>query len=951
MSVAETINNRLVNPIRTRFNHLNRRVEDAKINAENQLWWNNYSRLISPDEIRVFEDYLEVDGMLVESIIVGLPQLSTDGYPGSVKPDFLEKLMNVGVDGVVISLSFGVVPIPTHEAQLMLQDAMFRNRVNQNTTQKSNTLGMNAIVQQLDARDIAATIEKLHNNEEKLCHTAYIITIWAEDARAMKQAKSRIKVVLNSHRVYGSYPSRKMLETYVAGQAYPKYEEFSFVEMVSSFAGSLCPTKNPEGSLSSGTKGLLMGIDRKTGKEIVVDLKARANQHALIAGGSGSGKTYLTLGLLGRLYTSGRNVVYITVKDDGDTRYIDMAKYFAPDSCIINVGPGPNCKNINPLQIMHTGKGITAIEAAAIYDRQKVFVYNFFKTWFKTDLSPNMEAYLDKSMNKVYGRFQIVRDDPKTWQNKDFPIMKDIIRVWRDDKDSKDPEVAESAQALLRKTYFFEEDGTLSYMNRQTDIDLSAGFTVIDLVNVPDMIKDAMNALVCGMIATYFTTNHKKGTSIAIDEGDAFIRSGQLADMVLKILTQGRSYDIGLIFGFHEFADLEKAQLSEEFATNVPTKIVLGYELDTKAIDYVKNFLMLKEAEVKYLKTQAKGQGIIKIGDASAPYAFIATEKEDKIIKGLYKEESEDNNSIPSDDTTATTIEGKVGGRIREAYLQLAKENKVIFLDWIDGEDVDTTLQRLGYTRYNPQNMLKRGNVIGWAHDSLIAEDGSIKVQSKGKYEGEFKNQSQDHYFSVVQWAGILTSTSENQKLGFTDVAVHHHGDVDVSAILGKESWGFEYEHPESHNAEELIEKLKRAKAKYDRVVFIGSKANEAQLKHAVGEHYLRRGDQVKAWMDQTIEEYQRKIESGQPKEEEKAGQPKPEPEPKKEQPVENTVESEPITSTEEAQTITATQKFSPEDYAKFELLAKESNTTTEEFIKVCAMRGFMGMWIDMKRE
>jgi hypothetical protein len=951
MSVTESINNRLVNPIRTKFNHFNRRVEDAKINAENQLWWNNYSRLISPDKIVVNEDYMEVDGMLVESIIVGLPQLTTDGYPGSVKPDFLEKLMDVGVEGVVISISFGVVPIPTHEAQLMLQDAMFRNKVNQNNTQKGNELGMNAIVQQLDARDMATTIEKLHNNEEKLCNTAYIITIWAEDARAMRQAKSRIKVVLNSHRVYGSYPSRKMLETYRAAQGYPNFEEYTFVPMVSSFAGSLCPTKNPEGSLSGSTKGLLMGIDRKGGQEIVVDLEARANQHMLLAGGSGSGKTYLMLGLLGRLYTSGRHVVYITVKDDGQTRYLDMANYFSPDSCIINIGPGKDCKNINPLQIMHSGKGITAIEAASIYDRHKTFVYAFFKTWFKTDLSPNMEAYLDKSLNKVYTRFQIFRNDPKSWMNKDFPVMKDIIRVWRDDKNSKDPEVAESAQALLRKTYFFEEDGTLSYMNRQTNINLEAGFTVIDLVSVPDMIQEAMNAFVTGLMTTYFSTGNKHGVTICVDEGRAFLTDPQLASMVLKILTQGRSYDIGMIFGTQEFEDLEKAKLSAEFMSNVPIKLVLGYELDAKAISYIKDFLLLKNTEVKYLKTQAKGQGIIKIGDANAPYAFIATEKEDAIIKGKYKEESEDNNSAPSDDTTATATEGNAGGKIRDAYLQLAKENKVVYSDWIDGEDVDVTLQRLGYTRYNPQNMLKRGNVICWAHDSLIAEDGSVKVQAGKGSKDNFKNQSQEHYFAVTQLAGILTATSENQKLGFTDVNVHHHNDVDVSAMLGKESYGFEYEHPESHNTDELIEKLKRAKAKYDHVVFIGSKANEAQLKHAVGEHYLRRGDQVKAWLDQNIEEYRRQNENDRPMEEEKDEQSNPEQEPTKEQPVENTVESEPITSTEEAQTITATQKFSPEDYAKFELLAKESNTTTEDFIKVCAMRGFLGMWVDMKKE
>jgi len=57
------------------------RIENAKINTEYQLFWNNYARLISPDKIEVFEDYLKIDNTLVECIIVGLPQLSTDGYP------------------------------------------------------------------------------------------------------------------------------------------------------------------------------------------------------------------------------------------------------------------------------------------------------------------------------------------------------------------------------------------------------------------------------------------------------------------------------------------------------------------------------------------------------------------------------------------------------------------------------------------------------------------------------------------------------------------------------------------------------------------------------------------------------------------------------------------------------------------------------------------------------
>lgn len=819
----------LVETVKRTYANLKHRAENAKINTQNQLWWNNYSRLISPDKIEVFEDYLKIDNMLVECIIVGLPQLSTDGYPNSLKPDFIEKLMNVSLQGVVISVSFGLVPIPTHEAQQMLQEAIFRNMVNQKSSQKNNPMGMNTIVQQLDARDISSTIENLHDNKEKMFHSSFIITIWAEDERAMRKAKSHVKVVMNSHRVYGSYPSRKMLETFIAAQAYPKYENFTFVEMVSSLAGLLCPTRNPNSSLANSSKGLYFGDDRKTGKEVVIDLKALPAQHMVMVGGSGSGKTFSMLMLLGRLYTSGRNVVYLTVKPDQGTRYIDMASYFAPDSCIINVGP--EGRNINPLQFMHTGEGLTALEAAAIYDHHKTLLNSFFKMWFQDAFSPNMEAYLDKSLNKVYKRAQIERDNPLTWK-KPFPVLKDLIQVWNDDKNLNEKEDGDSALALIRKTYALGEDGALSYMNRQTDIDLSKGFTVIDLVKVPEVIRPAMNVLVTGMLATYFKTDYKKGTTIAVDEGGAFLREKQLANMVLNILTQGRSYDIGMIFATQQFADLEKAKLSEEFMSNTPVKIVLGSELDNKSVSYIKDFLLLDETAVKDLKLSQKGQGIIKIGDTHAPIAFIPSEEEYKIIKGFYTK----NESDPSGVTTATDIEGKAEGRIKDQYLQLAKENKVVFSDWIEGDDPAYYLQMVGYKPYTPQSLISRGYAPCWAHESLEKENGNIK------------NQTQDHYFTVLQAAGYMID------LGIEKFKVNHSDGVDIEGEKCGETFGIEYEHPDSHDMEEIIEKKRRGLLKYDHFVFIGSKANERMLKRAAGKEFvIRRGDEVVTWFNEHL--------------------------------------------------------------------------------------------------
>lgn len=59
-----------ISKVKATFGNFKYRVENAKINTQNKLWWDNYSRLISPDKIEVFEDYLKIDNTLVECMNV-----------------------------------------------------------------------------------------------------------------------------------------------------------------------------------------------------------------------------------------------------------------------------------------------------------------------------------------------------------------------------------------------------------------------------------------------------------------------------------------------------------------------------------------------------------------------------------------------------------------------------------------------------------------------------------------------------------------------------------------------------------------------------------------------------------------------------------------------------------------------------------------------------------------
>jgi hypothetical protein len=793
------------------------RYQNAKIQTENKRWWDNYARIISPDKIEVFEDYLKIDNTLVECIIVGLPQLTTDGYPENIKPNFIEKLMNTSLSGVTLQISFGLVPIPTAEAQRILQDSMFQNTVNQKDSEKRNPLQMGSIIQQLDAQNIVKAIEILHSGEEKMYHSAFIITIWAEDASAMRKAKSHVNVVLNSHNVYGSYPSRKMLETFRAAQAYPIFEPYTFVELFSEPAGLLCPTRNPNSSLANSNRGLYVGDDRKTGKEIIIDFDKLPAKHICMFGNSGAGKTYALLLLLGRLYTEGRKVVYLTVKDDDRTRYKSMAEHFAPDSCILNVGPGGN--NVNPLQFMHTGEGLTAYEAGLIYDRHKSLVCNFFRMWTKDTVSVNMDGYLSKALTVLYTRAGIMREDPKTWTNK-FPVMTDLMAYLVDDLANNITD-KDSIQALIRKMYKFENGEPFAYINRQTDIDLSKGFTVVDLVRIPEEIREAMNALVTGMITTFFDKKGGQGVTIAVDEGGAFLRDPQLANTVLQVLTQGRSYDIQQIFATQNAGDLEKAKMSEAFMTNTPIKIVIGYKLDEKAKSYIQDFLLLSDAAMRDLNTSWKGQGIIKIGDVHAPIAFIPSEEEKIIIEGEKPGENPEKSPVNQEQLT--------GAKIIEKYEKLAKENNIVFSSWIEGEDPAHLMRMMGYKSHQAQGVLGEGFVTCWVKEDMVVDN-------------KIKTQSLPHYFSVMQLTGLLYHR------GYPGFKVSHFETVDIS----DGDTAFEVEQPDSHSINELIEKKARALKDHKHVYFICPNANYDFMVKAVGADYvIKRGKQLESFLEE----------------------------------------------------------------------------------------------------
>ncbi len=568
------------------------------------------------------------------------------------------------------------------------------------------------------------------------------------------------------------------------------------------------PTRNPNSRTDE--TGLYFGDDLKTGKNIQIDLKSLAAQHLMFVGPTGSGKTFTLLMLLMRAYDMlGKRIIYTTPKADVTTNYRAVAEYYGDQASIIDIGPRGH--NINPLQIFYDENiMVDAMSYQMAFDDHMDILDQFFAVLFQDTKSPNQTSYLNESLMEVYRRKGIYRNDPTSWKNKEFPTLLDLREIWIED--AKDPKNV-TAKAFVDKTFMITT--AWSYMNRPTDINLSADFIIIDISGVPTSIQDAMNVFVTGIMAQRFKTDAKKETIIAVDEAAVFLRNPKLSMFLLRTLTQGRSYNISLWLATQQTVDLVKAGVDEEFKTNMQISIVLG-NMRRDTIEHVKTFYRLDEHSTQDLMACGVGEGLLIVGSEVIPTAFKPTDHEFAVIKGKH------HGTIDTEKVAEESLMLLVHPGLKD----LINEHEIYFADWMQkGHDI-SLLSKEGYKPYRA-NHINGSRIQVWLPQKNVV----------GNMVG---NESIDHYATVLQLAGWAIMNN------IPIIELNHNDKADLVIEIKGKRFAIEYERPGSHNFKELVEKKERIEKSGAEPLFICQQSNFEDVIKAVGEkNVVQRGDEL----------------------------------------------------------------------------------------------------------
>jgi hypothetical protein len=782
-----------------------RLLDKIRKEKNNKNYWKSICKSIAPPSIKEHPEHVIIGDSIVKVLLVGLPFGKVQGWPAGLHPGFMDQLLDIGRNQhVTISITAAYIPIPPHTSVGMYEATALKLAGNKDVSKSSNNFQLVDQFLNVEGGHLFEEANKIIEAKAKLFHTAFTVVIMASDAAKMRVAMSHIKSVLSANCVQNEPPEWCMLEALESSLLTSHTSEYAWVELLTDKAASIAPLKNPNSRLDES--GLLFGEDTKTGKDIIINMDALPAQHMQILGPTGAGKTYTLLFLLMRACSLlNRRVIYTTPKSDTGTNYKAVAESYGKNAAVLDLGPGG--RNINPLQIMFDQdiNRYTHEKTGRLYDDHKDLVNAFFKVWFKNEFSPNMESLLDRSLNLVYKSKGIIRDDIRTWDKAKWPVMTDLISVWYDVVKT-DKEQIKSAQALIDKTFKFQNEGSWNFINSPTNIDLTADFIIIDFSGIPYGLQDSMNMLVTGMLGMRFRTDTTRGTIIAVDEGRVYLKNPELGEFIIKIITQGRSHGVYLWLSILQISDLKG--VSDEIKTNMFISLVLGGNVKQSSIGIIKEYFGLDETACNDLISSGVGQGLIIKDDFATPISFKATDYEHSIIKGI---------------TAKDETKGHI--QIDQSVAQIAADNQIYFDDWVHGDSGHELISN-GYRQTTTQIINGNGRLKTWIKESLISND-------------MIGNQSIDHYASVCQLAGILV------KCGFA-VEINHFNDADVIARTNGTSYAFEYERNRSHTKNELIDKYERHKKHYDNVFFICPGENHHIVKDAIGKNAIKRGTDVR---------------------------------------------------------------------------------------------------------
>jgi len=555
-----------------------------------------------------------------------------NGYPSALRAGWLSSIINAG-EGIDVD-----VHLRRENRSKIIDKVAQRIRLNRTKIK--------------DMQDTATDYEELSNsisagyyikqglaNNEDLFYMSIFITVSAKTKETLLWRKQQITDRMKSIDIILSDCRFRQEEALKSVMPFlwisPKLNRIMQRNVLTSGAAALYMFTSFE---MSDDAGVLLGINQHNNSLCIMDLfdtKKNKNANLNLIGTSGAGKTF-TLQLLA-LRMRMRGVQCFTIAPIKGHEFIRACKEIG--GAYIKIAPGSqHC--INVMEIRHTISPEMELIDGVDYRRSgsilagKIQQLMIFFSLLIPDMTNEEEQLLDEALITTYKQFGVTHKNSSLYENKHenppkmkrMPILGDLHKNL-----ANNPKTERLAVILSRFV-----TGSAQSFNKQTNVDLSNKYIVIDLSELTGKLLPVGMMIALDYIWDNIKSDRTKKKAVFIDEIWQLVGASSnklAADFCLTIFKTIRGYGGAAIAATQDLSDffgLEDGRYGRAIINNSQNKIILNLEPDEAK--YVQDVLRLTRTEVHSITRFERGEGLICSSTNKVPVEIRASRKEQEMI-------------------------------------------------------------------------------------------------------------------------------------------------------------------------------------------------------------------------------------------------------------------------------------------------------------------------------
>lgn len=573
-------------------------------------------------------NYIVMDGLYYSFLYI-----KKDGYPNAVRGGWMSAIINAG-EGIDVDIHL-------HRENRSRTIDKVAQRIRLNRTKLKSLQDTSTDYEELTNSISAGYYIKngIANNNEDLFYLSVFITVSAKSYEELIWRKRQMVDMLKSMDIYTSdcrFQQEAALRSVMPFlQIDPRLEKKTKRNVLTSGAAATYMFTSYE---MSDDSGVLLGINRHNNSLCIVDLfntKKNKNANLTMCGTSGAGKTFLLQLLALRMRMRGIQCYIVApIKGHEFKRACDKI-----GGQFVKIAPGsPHC--INVMEIRHTiSPEMELIDDVDYNDMdsmlaKKIQQLMIFFSLLIPDMTNEEEQMLDEALIKTYSDFGINHDNNSLYEDmsisppkmKKMPILGDLQKHLLEN-----PMTSRIAAIVSRFV-----TGSAQSFNRQTNVDLSNKYIVLDLSELKGKLLPVGMMIALDYVWDNVKADRTKKKAIMIDEIWQLIGASsnkQAAEFCLTIFKTIRGFGGAALAATQDLSDffgLDDGKYGRAIINNSKNKIILNLEPDEA--EYVRETLKLTRTEIRSITQFERGEALVYSNNSKIPIAVKASKVEQEMI-------------------------------------------------------------------------------------------------------------------------------------------------------------------------------------------------------------------------------------------------------------------------------------------------------------------------------